>query len=221
MLPQGSHLSYQTLPNPGKYCFDLKVNVDFNSGKVNLNVPQNLHPFSKKQEIPVVYTSQGGYPYQYPNHSMMGTSNQPVMSSYQQIPNFQGVTNYVRNDQIYSSAHAPYQVDHSEIIRYSGNYKTKSANDTYPDTFSSFSYNLEKSLDAVNCVICDKPVNREQFHAHLEEHKGRKKEYGRNDFRASNEPTSKMPSFSVRNENSVGQVAEIYKEHPSRNSYGY
>lgn len=72
-------------------------------------------------------------------------------------------------------------------------------------------------MDAVNCVICDKPVNREQFHAHLEEHKGRKKEYRRYDNRVVNEPTSKMPSFEVRNEHSMAGVVEMYKE-PSRQS---
>jgi hypothetical protein len=30
----------------GNYTFDLKVNVDFNSGKVNLNVP-NTMPFRR------------------------------------------------------------------------------------------------------------------------------------------------------------------------------
>jgi hypothetical protein len=35
---------------------------------------------------------------------------------------------------------------------------------------------IEKSIDAVECVICDKPVSREQFHAHLEQHKGRRRQ---------------------------------------------
>jgi hypothetical protein len=51
MLPQNNYLSYQTLPNPGQYTFDLKVNVDFNSGKIGVMpqaYPQAL-PFARKQ----------------------------------------------------------------------------------------------------------------------------------------------------------------------------
>jgi hypothetical protein len=170
------------------------VAVDFNSGKVNLGVPQNVHAFAKKPEIPVIYGSQGGPPIQLQNQSYISTSNYPGVPSYHQLPVFQNGQNYVRNEQAYCSAYPSYPADHSDILRY-GNMKTRSANETYPDTFSSFSYNLERSVDAVNCVICNKPVNREQFHAHLEEHKGRKKEYGRPDGRSANEPQSRMNSF--------------------------
>jgi Zn ribbon nucleic-acid-binding protein len=60
-------------------------------------------------------------------------------------------------------------------MRYSNNQKARSTNETYPDSYNSFSMGVEKSVDAVECVICDKPINRDQFHDHLEEHKGRRK----------------------------------------------
>ena len=47
---------------------------------------------------------------------------------------------------------------------------------------------------------------RELFHEHLEEHKGRKKDYGRKEVRAGKE-TEKIGSFSVRNQNSLENVA--------------
>ncbi len=57
MLPHNNnYYSYQTLPSKGNYTFDLKVNVDFNNGRVNLNVPPPPAPFQKKPEIPVIYT---------------------------------------------------------------------------------------------------------------------------------------------------------------------
>jgi hypothetical protein len=43
MLPQSNYYSYQHLPNPNQYSFDLKVNVDLQSGKIGLGVPQNYH----------------------------------------------------------------------------------------------------------------------------------------------------------------------------------
>lgn len=70
-------------------------------------------------------------------------------------------------------------------MRYSDKHQARSANDTYPDT--SFSLPIEKSLDAVECVICDKPISREHFHAHLEEHKGRKRDYGKKEAKPVNE----------------------------------
>lgn len=62
MLPHNNYLSYQTLPSPSQYTFDLKVNVDLQSGKIGLGVPQNVQPlpaFSRKAEIPVVYSQPG------------------------------------------------------------------------------------------------------------------------------------------------------------------
>lgn len=38
---------------------------------------------------------------------------------------------------------------------------------------------IEKSVEAVICVICDKPISRDQFHQHIEEHKKRRLEYGK------------------------------------------
>jgi len=62
-------------------------------------------------------------------------------------------------------------------MRYSDRAKGRSANETYPDT--SYSWGIEKSEDAVDCVICDKPITREHFHDHLEEHKGRRRDYAK------------------------------------------
>lgn len=52
MLPQSSPYSYNQAPNPGQYSFDLKVNVDLQSGKIGLGVPpkypHGAPPFARK-----------------------------------------------------------------------------------------------------------------------------------------------------------------------------
>ena len=84
MLPHNNYLSYQTLPNPHQYSFDLKVNVDLNSGKVGLGVPQNvqpIHPFARKSEVPVVYAPNHQPIHHSPPHAY--TQPSPAMfSSY-------------------------------------------------------------------------------------------------------------------------------------------
>ena len=193
-------MSVHPRPNPGMCEFDLKVNVDFNTGKINLNVPHSNQPFARKQAVPVVYGSQPVLPYQPSNYSSMGASQHPSLGSPGHLPGSPHMHNMGRNDLILSSSQSPYPSEYSDIYRH----KPRSANDTYPDTFSSFSYNLERSVDAVNCVICDKPINRDHFQAHLEQHKGRKKEYNRPDSRLEPQQSSKQPSFSVQNEHSMG-----------------
>lgn len=149
---------YQTVPSPRQSQLDFNLNPEFNRGNANLAPHQNLHPFAKKSEIPVVYEPQRVLPLSPSNQSYINTSNYPGGPSYQQEPVFYNSPNYVHN-QAYSSTYSPFQPDHSQILRYR-NSKTRSANDTYPDSSSSFSYNIERSIEAVNCVICDKSVNR-------------------------------------------------------------
>jgi len=60
------------------------------------------------------------------------------------------------------------------------------------------------------CVICDKPINRDQFHQHIEEHKKRRLEYGSKEERHFQEQ-QKVNSFSVRNQNTLDNLAEIYR----------
>jgi hypothetical protein len=97
MLPNNNnYYSYQGLPNRGNYTFDLKVNVDLNSGKVNLGVPANTPPFNKKPDVPVVYSDkilpnplspyQSGYVSPYP-------PSQPTIHQVPQV--WQPSPNYI------------------------------------------------------------------------------------------------------------------------------
>lgn len=163
MLPQGSYLSVHPPQNPGMCEFDLKVNVDFQTGKINLNVPHNNQPFARKQTVPLAYGSQPGLPYQASNYSYLGNSQHPFPGSPAHMGGQPYGGHMGRNELMLSSSQSPYLSDYSDIYRQ----KPRSANDTHPDTFSSFSYNLERSVDAVNCVICDKPISREHFQTHI------------------------------------------------------
>jgi len=90
-----------------------------------------------------------------------------MTSSYPPVAMYPPPQQYYQNGNIFASAHSPYPVNNAPVRHYSPNHKAISAYDTYPDTYNSFSINMEKSVDAVNCVICDKPINRAHFQAHL------------------------------------------------------
>ena len=90
-----------------------------------------------------------------------------MLSSYPPVAVYPPAQPIRQNEHIYTSSHTSIPNEpHGQTRHYSPNLKGRSAYDTIPD--SSYSLNMERSLDAVNCVICDKPVNREQFPAHLE-----------------------------------------------------
>lgn len=142
MLPHNNnYYSYQGPPNRGNLTFDVKVNVDLNSGKVNLGVPNPTPPFIKKPDIPVVYGDQvlaaphGSY---QPGYGAPYQVNQPTL---QQVPQmWQPTHNHNTITQPYHyPSYNPQQIEQSYIMRYSDQ-KPKSANDTYPDT--SFSMGI-------------------------------------------------------------------------------
>jgi len=98
MLPHNNnYYSYQGLPNRGNYTFDLKVNVDFNNGKVNLGVPVPTPPFTKKPDVPVIYPEQVFVPTPTPYQSGYSANYQPTPPPIYQPPQvWQPVQNYVR-----------------------------------------------------------------------------------------------------------------------------
>lgn len=181
MLPQSSPYSYNQAHNSGQYSFDLKVNVDLQSGKIGLGVPpkypHGAPPFARKPQAPVGYSQ----PYQQLHPSRPPVYNAPyqdMTSSYPPVAPYPHPQQYYSNEHIFASAHSPYPIQNQPVRYHSPNHKAFSALDTYPDTYNSFSVNnVERSYDDVNCVICDKPINRANFQAHLEQHKARKKQY--------------------------------------------
>lgn len=81
MLPQNNYIPYQPIPSqPSQYTFDLKVNVDMASGKVGLGVPQNVQPFTRKPEVPVVYPN--------PNQSVLSGPNSYVSPSQAMVSSY-------------------------------------------------------------------------------------------------------------------------------------
>ena len=44
---------------------------------------------------------------------------------------------------------------------------------------------IERSVEAVECVICESKINRDHFHDHLEQHKAQRREYARNEYEAA------------------------------------
>ena len=110
MLPHNNYLSYQTLPNPSQYTFDLKVNVDLQSGKIGLGVPQNVQPlpaFSRKSEIPVHY-SQPGFPAINSGPVNYSSPPQAMLSSYPPVAAYPPSNNTRQNEHIYTSSHSGY-----------------------------------------------------------------------------------------------------------------
>ena len=59
---------------PRNYTFDMRVNVDFNTGYINFNVPNQ--PFVRKDSIPIIYTSQSQLPIVYPQNYIQSNNNQ-------------------------------------------------------------------------------------------------------------------------------------------------
>lgn len=98
MLPHNNnYYSYQGLPNRGNYTFDLKVNVDLNSGKVNLGVPAPAPPFVKKPDVPVLYPDKTLAIPQSPYQSGYIAPYQPNQPTFHQVPQiWQPTPNYVR-----------------------------------------------------------------------------------------------------------------------------
>ena len=54
--PNNNYYPYQGPPATNNYTFDLKLNVDFNNGRVGLGLPHNSPPFQKNHQVPLVYT---------------------------------------------------------------------------------------------------------------------------------------------------------------------
>lgn len=83
MLPQNSTfqhpIAYSQPHSNGNYQFDLKLNVDFQTGRVMLNLPQNHPtPFIRKEQIPLVNSTI------YTHQSFMPYSNYPLPKTYSQ-----------------------------------------------------------------------------------------------------------------------------------------
>ena len=93
-----NNYSYQRLPS--NCTFDLKVNVDFGSGKVNLGLP-TPPPFAKKQEVPLMHPQPVYLPHYSPYHSAYtpiypaNHSNHPNLMPSSQPPHvWQAIPNY-------------------------------------------------------------------------------------------------------------------------------
>jgi hypothetical protein len=71
---------------------------------------------------------------------------------------------------------------------------------------------MEQSLEAVECVICQKIIRREEFQVHLEEHRNRRKterkvDQPQHSFQQSSE-------VSIRDKNSYAEATELIREMP-------
>lgn len=142
MLPHNNnYYAYQGDPNRGNLTFDVKVNVDLNSGKVNLGVPNPAPPFMKKPDIPVAYGDQVLAVPHSSYQSGYGAPYQVTQPTYHQVPQmWQPIPNHGITQPYHHPSYNPQQIEQSYIMRYSDNQKPKSANDTYPDT--SFSVGI-------------------------------------------------------------------------------
>jgi len=55
LSPNNNYYLYQGPPSRNNYTFDLKLNVDFNNGRVGLGLPYNAPPFEKTHQVPAIY----------------------------------------------------------------------------------------------------------------------------------------------------------------------
>ena len=99
MLPHNNnYYSYQGIPSRNNYTFDLKLNVDFNNGRVNLGLPPQPPNFAKTPQIAVMYAeptyvTAGSTYYSTPNVPIQ--RSQPIIHQIQ--PVWQPVPQYARH----------------------------------------------------------------------------------------------------------------------------
>ena len=118
--PNNNCYSYQGPTTRNNYTFDLKLNVDFNNGRVGIGLPQNSPSFQINNQVPVVYAEPSRIT-PANNYHFPIQRNQPVIhqvpSVWQPVPQYANPQPSYQHQSIYN----PQNIEHSYYLRSSEN----------------------------------------------------------------------------------------------------